>query len=556
MKLRKITLLFLSLFCFSPIINADNCNDCCDTTTSCCDDDCTDSCSDQYGKTFFHAREANQNTALGLVGGAQYRHLFDKDCTFYGVFTAAVGYERSHDACNLGKVFSFDSSGNTVFSADSNTSYYNGNDTVAANSSSNTRATDFGLSTTYSSTLIFRPKIQKIIVDFDLFVGLDECLNGLWTRIEAPIIHANYDLNPCVSVTSTSGGVYYPAGFIDDNGSLDLVPYSNIETAWNKQEAFGDVNASGCGKLPCQSQRKTKVGGISLDLGYDFFRCERFAFGVSLHGVIPTANAPRAEWLFNPIAGTYNWQLGATLNAQWTPYCCETSRLSAYFKMVMTHMFKDRHVRMFGLNVGDQTAGNSWLLLKQFDADGNYDGVIRRASSMLGRSIKVGNDFMTDLSLMIQYRRCSLDFSLGYNFWYRSKDKCDIKCSDTKQLDCKGTCYKEFIPATYGIKGVSSVTSPYADNFYAKGDSNIHKSGTSSDTTAAATTDYVLEADVTPCVALAPSAYSNKIFGYIGYHGESDDYQPFFGIMGSYEWGQSNRALDQAGVYINVGVSF
>ncbi|MBT4855998.1 hypothetical protein HOM50_04050 [bacterium] len=564
MKFRIGLLSVLLLFGFNHLESSNSCDDCCTTVTDCCDSDCSTSaksCSSgtQFGKTFFHLREATQNTPLRMMGNADKMHLFDKGCNIYGVFGAVVGYERTTATCSLGKVFSFDECGTTVFGADSSKPFFDGTiDKVFPNEESNARSADFGLSPSFQASLIFRPRIEKVLIDFDLFVGLDECVCGLWGRIAAPIVHAKYNLNPCQTITTTQGGTYYPSGFVDVPDAVVAVPYDNVKTAWNQLGSYGDVGSSACGKLPCSSKRKTKLGAVSLDLGYDLVRCESMALGISIHGVIPTGNAPRSSYLFDPIAGTYNWQLGGTINAHWTAWCCEKSSISLYGYCVMTHMFKDRQTRLLGLNVGGQTAGNSWIQLKKFDGANVYDGEVVRASSMLGRSIKVGNNFMSDLSFMLQYKRCALDLSLGYNFWYRSKDVCSIKCKDGSTDPCRGGCYGPFSAATYGIKGVSPVAAAGVanDDFYSKADSNIHKSGTLVDAATADATTYVLESDIDTCVALAPSAYSNKIFGYIGYNGDYEDYQPYFGVGGMYEWGQGNRAADQYGVYVKVGVSF
>jgi len=66
---------------------------------------------------------------------------------------------------------------------------------------------------------------------------------------------------------------------------------------------------------------------------------------------------------------------------------------------------------------------------------------------------------------------------------------------------------------------------------------------------------------VTPCVALAPSAYSNKLFGYLGYTWDEEEspspcWIPHVGIGGMYEHGQTNHAANQWGLYIKGGIIF
>ncbi|HJM68350.1 MAG TPA: hypothetical protein QGF02_00225, partial [Candidatus Babeliales bacterium] len=255
------------------------------------------SCDDQYGKTYFHAREAGTNLPLRMMGSADKMHLFEKECEFYGVFSIAVGYERSRNSMDLGKVFSFNKSGTTTFAGDQGNQTA---DNVTNNDAdSNARATDFGMSGTHAETLMFMPKISKVLVDFDLFVGLDEFINGMWARVSAPVVYARYDINACNSVTE-EGGDYYRAGFVNDEDALVKVPYSNIKDAMGNQGAYGDVLSSKYGKLPCKSQNKTRLGNIDIELGYDIVRNECARLGIALLAVAPTGNSPDVCNLFDP----------------------------------------------------------------------------------------------------------------------------------------------------------------------------------------------------------------------------------------------------------------
>src|SRR3990167_2035968 len=538
-------ILALSLLCAPFVVQPD------------CDDECTVSCGSsdcdyQYGKTYFHAREAGTNLPLRMMGSADKMHLFEKECEFYGVFSIAVGYERSRNSCDLGKVFSFNSSGTTLFAGDQGT---NANAFMTINDAdSNARSTDFGMSGTHAETLKLTPSISKVLVDFDLFVGLDEFINGVWARISAPVVYARYNLDPCPSVTA-EGGQYYLKGFVANTASTVKVPYSNVKDAWGNQGAYGDVLSSKYGKLPCGSQSKTRLGNIDIEVGYDIIRNECARLGIAILAVAPTGNSPDIGTLFDPIAGTFNWQLGGTLGGSWVLWNCNDEQsFTLYGQVNIVHLFRANNERLFGWNNlgNDLSAGSSYILLKQFDSAGAYDNAIERSQNLLARRIKVGNSYMTDFALMLQYRRCAFDLSIGYNFWYRSKDTAE---------DCGGCVLsgKKITANTYGIKGVNPVgngSGTANNNFYTKSTSNIALSGTNVATSAAAAGDYLLESDVRECTALAPSAYSNKVFGYLGYNWDNCDYTPYLGIGGMYEWAHQNRAADKWGLYIKGGLSF
>ena len=467
-------ILVLSLLCATNVVRP--ASDCCDTSADCCTT--TSDCNYQYGKTYFHAREAGTNLPLNMMGSADKMHLFEKECEFYGVFSVAVGYERSRNSCGLGKVFSFNKSGTTTFAGDQGTS--GGAGAININdSSSDARSADFGMSGTHAETLTFSPKISKVLVNFDLFVGLDEFINGLWARVTAPIVYAKYNLDPCNSVTA-EGGAYYPAGFVANTASAVKVPYTDVKTAWKTQGAYGEVLASGYGKLPCKSQSKTRLGNVDIELGYDLVRNECARLGVSLLAVAATGNSPDVCTLFDPIAGTFNWQFGGSIAGHWVLWNCNDEQTFTLFgKVNLVHMFRANNQRLFGWgNLGNGlSAGSSYIQLKKFDSAGAYTGEIERSQNLLARKIKVGNSFMTDFALMLQYRRCAFDLSIGYNFWYRSKDSAE---------SCGGCVLssKKVTANTYGIKGTAAAgdgtnnTTASLDNtFFQKSTSNIALSG-------------------------------------------------------------------------------
>lgn len=538
-------ILFLTLFGASLGVLADDC--CNDSCASSCNSDC----GDQYAKTYFHPREAGTNLPLRMVGTSDKIHLFEKECEFYGVFSVAVGYERSTGSCGLGKVFSFNDSGTTTFGGDTrltNTSPAQ-NNVPTNDSTSDARSADWGLSGTYGATIKFDPSISKVLVDFDLWVGLDEFINGMWARVSAPVVYQKNDLDACVSTTA-AGGDYFAAGFVDNTSSTVQINNKTLDKAWQNQVAVGDIQASSYGKLPCKSSSNTRLGALDLELGYDLVRNECARLGMALKAVAPTGNKPEICTLFDAVAGTFNWQLGGTIGGSWVLWNCNDEQaLTLYGKVELMHLFKRSNKRLYGLQnlANDLVAGSSYLLLKQFDSNNVYDGKIQRATNLLARDVKVGNSFMTDFALMLQYRRCAFDLSVGYNFWYRSKDKAsDCSCS-------------AIAANTYGIKGVDPVgdgSGTVDNNFFTKATSNINLSGTQVAAGSAVAGDYVVEADVCAAPALAPSAYSNKIFGYLGYNWDSCDYTPYLGIAGMYEWANKNRAADQWGLYIKGGLSF
>ena len=62
--------------------------------------------------------------------------------------------------------------------------------------------------------------------------------------------------------------------------------------------------------------------------------------------------------------------------------------------------------------------------------------------------------------------------------------------------------------------------------------------------------------DLTPCPALNPTAWSNKVFGSFGYQWADCDWQPSLFLFGEAEFGKTNVAVSQWGVGLKGGIAF
>ena len=102
---------------------------------------------------------------------------------------------------------------------------------------------------------------------------------------------------------------------------------------------------------------------------------------------------------------------------------------------------------------------------------------------------------------------------------------------------------------TYGLKGSLAMD----------GD---QENETASDSTifvpanADTTTTFIVCTDFTACPALNPSAWSNKVFGSLGYQWNDCDWQPSLFLFGEAEFGKDNVAISQWGVGLKGGIAF
>src|SRR5204862_4363888 len=80
----------------------------------------------------------------------------------------------------------------------------------------------FYLPENFSSTLSFEPTISTFTLDFNLYVGLDEWVSGMFLRVYAPFVHTKWDLNmkeKVITSGTNTGNIFFttPAQFFAGN---------------------------------------------------------------------------------------------------------------------------------------------------------------------------------------------------------------------------------------------------------------------------------------------------------------------------------------------------
>jgi hypothetical protein len=522
-------------------------NNGCAPTTTVCAQSCPDSCGDVYGKTFFSARPQDSNVARRMVGVIDKTHPYGKE-EFFGTVSLALQYQQTFHDRDLSRFFSFnpDSAVMTYGPTCGAFDIYSLNfGTTATNGVANATSGLAAATSTTGNGVCLQPRIKNFIAEFDVVTGWDEFVCGLWTRLTLPVVHTKYNmqLNDLGGVAAATGD--YPTNLVTcgtDTGTP--VAFSNLADAWNTLGAFGSVPAGRYGALgSCAKRSKTALAGLHLEVGYDFYRCERGFLGIGAHVVAPTGTRPEARLLFEPIAGAnHSWQLGGTIQAGYQLWqnCDGNQSVALYFDSIITHLFGSRQRRLFGLKVnGVPSAGAEYLLLKRFNADGTALAAdcLERASNLLALESKIKADVMADLALMLQYDKCNWSTAIGWNFWLRSKEKL--------QGDL---CSNPFVGGDfrYAIKGDT-----LANNTDTQSNATIGSCGTTD-----ATPVFLTAADVDVCAALNPRAFSNKVFGFVGYNWKDCEWMPYLLVEGEAEFGHDNTAVNQWGVMLKGGVSF
>ena len=572
MNLKLKQFLGLSLLAATSLVQADctsNAGTSCSDTTLGVDLSNT-SCKPQtineeaYGQTFFSLRPAHSDMARDMTGTDSRIHKFALQ-EFNGDVSLALQWQQTTSSDKLGNWFFFNGS---------NTMSYGPNWDAGTNYGAvDVNSLNFGV--TASGSITATPRVQELIADFQLFLGWDEFVSGLWTRIGVPVNYVRTDMRLVDTVSTADANAVNP-GYLNQGdftnttnpNDVNKPPYANLAAAWVGDKGVGQWAGRQNGNINGR-RTHTSVSGLTLELGYDVLRREHGHLGFSLRAVAPTGNEPTSNYLFDAVVGANGcWEFGGGFTSAYELYNnSDDSTLKAYMNANFTHLFGRNQKRIMGLTglrdggksittaAGNgselPSAGAPWLILAQYNSSNQYTGVLTSASDLTSLVVKVHNAVMADFGLSLKYCWGNYGFELGYNLWARTKD-----VASAREVS-------PFATVNYGVKAAagnsgSTVLATSSTSIATLSQSDITSAGA---TTTAATAQYLTDANVAVCPALQPTCLSNKVFGSVGYTWSDNEWDPYVLIGGTYEAGCTisevkNSAVSQWSVLAKGGIAF
>ena len=557
-----------------------SCYDCCGKTdcTQCCKT-CNDGDFCYYGRTWFSQRDQGTNQFLSMEFTNETRHKEHKDKSFYSDLSVTLGWQQNFDRYRLSSYFLTKC----------------GTVTVGANAADGTtavsdiRASDLGLSTTFTGTAWLCPKYQDLLVDFDWYFSWER----LWVELEIPFVHTRWNSGLGSSVTSSGGTTYAFETLDEDDPWIDAVDTDGfaVDVVYTGDYAlssallgnctFGDAPRLNAGKMINCRRTANGLANIKLELGFDFIRNERGALGLGFYTGLPLANQPNKKnscdlFIFEPKVGSqHEFKLGALLHGQYKLWKNEKKDecIEMFFDGRVGGILTGKSTRLLGLQANNTTLFNQYLLLKKYSIEGGtgtYVG-LERAANMLRAYVEAKPSIEGQLTFMFNYQNEGIVGGFGYNFFGRGEEKLGF----VNRCCCDNSHY-------YVIKGDLPVKQNDGNDagFYGPDDSNINQTGTPAgtdsiwNTVSSATiqdkairfTDNFINSDccnisncngaTTLCVAAHPRYLSHTIFGNFGYHWYEKKLKPFIGLIAKVELGQDNTALRLWGAYIKGGLLF
>ena len=329
-------------------------------------------------------------------------------------------------------------------------------------------AENFYLPTDFSSKITFKPWIENFLVDFNLYVGMDEWLEGLYCRIHTPLCYTRWHLNYAEKVFNSGvnnydpgyfNDTYYPQGQWTDQYAFGInrnqMPFNFTEYACEGRSIEPSPGSSivyqGLAQARMSScwRSKTRLAEVTAVCGWNFLLTECGYCGFNIRAAAPTGNRPAGVYLFEPIVGNgHHWELGGGIDAHYRLWCNQTEdeQIDLYIESYATHLFKDRQCRTFDLidkplsrymlaclmtsdvenlqaiTSYDQATGDFTAAVPDLQFNNEFAPI----SNITTIPVDVSYAVQGELIIKFAYTYCDWQWDLGYDLWGRSCSKISL----------------------------------------------------------------------------------------------------------------------------------
>ena len=489
------------------------------------------------GPSFYAARSQSVNAARGLVGFCQF--LNRAHCGFEGMLLATPFYEQSFRTPRIAEYF-FNT--NEIRITGSRVPNRNCNDLLADY---------FGLSPSFESSVAMNPSIKSALVDFDLYLSY----NPWYIRIHAPACWSrwHYQLDECIANDGAS--TPFPEHYMAQTAVRE--PATSFTQAICGHLLWGDVQNGLTNSVICGPHSVAGLADLRMFLGWHILRNERYYLGINIIGAAPTGSHINGTFFFEPIVGNgQHWEIGVGLDGRVLAWEAEGAHtLSLYGTIHATHLCRGMQRRSF--DFCRNGFASRYLLLKQFDNNGQYAGNLVPASSVTTLPCHVWTVGQFDIVAMLGYLASGLEVDFGYNAWIRTREHVTIS----------GTMPDN----RYGIKGIQNVVDALGNpNNLTQSRATIHGNELTPEqqakTADPASPVYIRTDDLDRRSAAATSAFTHKFFPHIGYAWTKYcRINPYLGLGGEVEFEgiapEHNRQANhntvaQWGIWLKGGAMF
>ncbi len=399
-----------------------------------------------------------------LAGWAHHVNLADMD-NIYGSFAVMGGYSRSFREkkiaeCLFGEALQASSTNSTTKNSGCQTVKVSGSNVTGRDGTKELLADYLYLPDTFTSELVFKPRISNGWVNFDFYLGLDEWAQGLYFRIHAPLVHTRWNLNFTENNPLVGASTGHIQGYFNGATTTPGLPVASLLTTaadYFSGKTITDVNAANASDIvtfqalkfakfdkDCKSRTETKLADLEVALGWNFLLDMDYHLGLNIRFSAPTGNKPKGEFLFEPIVGNGDhFGFGGGLTSHYTFWRSddEDNSFGIYIDANLLHFFKTRQKRTFDLK--NNGALSRYMLALKMDGtvennlgqEGTtivpvsvFNNEMAPVANISTADVNVSVGVQGDVTAMFNLAWGGFNWDIGYNFWGRSCEKIKLKC--------------------------------------------------------------------------------------------------------------------------------
>ena len=441
----------------------------------------------------YSRRSDSRHKYIQMINSTDKTHLNDAD-DMYGKVQATVGYRASFRSKEIAECFFGGHLTQDDCCGDRAIKIQGSN--IAKRDPKAWLADYFYLPRNYNGSFSVDPKIKTFFADFDLYVGLDTWMCGMYFRLHGPVVNSKWDLNFCDNVAIDGAtplahphGYFSPGEYEGANLVQSFTDYAKGGTPAKSTNvtnlAGSPVLGNGLGiqnstlvfqplkyaKIVKCSRSETGFADLRAELGWNFWQSDCYHLGLNLQLAAPTGKKKEPCFLFDAMVGNGNhWEFGGGLTGHYNFWLSEDNEQSFSFHLDanITHLFKDRRRRTFDLR---NKPNSAYMLAAKFNdnvvhtpANTNdqvqvagppvvipakqFAGEYAPVANLSTVSVDVSVGVQADVVAMFNYSCGNFSWDIGYNFWGRSCEK----------IECPESCNQETLCSssqrnTWALKG-------------------------------------------------------------------------------------------------------
>mgnify|MGYP005634660761 CR=1 FL=1 len=421
-------------------------------------------------------------------------------------------------------------------------------------------AYQFGMGSTMAGTdakLSLSPKVYSAGADFMLYVGANKMETGFWFKAHGAV--GVMAVNPTIVETGTIGtlGTY-----------AAITGYTTMTEAFAAGKALStNYQQMKYGKIDGKQTTGAKFGDIELALGYNFLADEDKVVGLGLRALIPTANKPKGEYIYEPIFGHGgNWGLGGEFFMKANLWSSDEDEkcLNFWLDGHVSHYFKAAQVRSFDTTLNG--AGSRYMLVAEYGNEttgtrlASFNVFKDKVANLINYSTLPCNSTVSAegaVAAMFDYNCGSWNVALGAEFWGSAKEKLAITGTLNADLVVLG---RQKIGTASGDE-IGGLCQPLANmasmEAMAAGTNGTGGAPSTTLLLAGAASSKLVTTDLDATSAANEARHAAKIFSNVGYKWMDSDYCPTLGVIGSAEFATSKgNAISQWGIALQGGICF